>query len=92
MPQPAVAGPLGEFDFGDELRLDPRDAAALAAGRRILERRRVDAAFLQLGRQLAQRLRRESGAHAAGVDQVRRCRSSPSSRAPKPTREPSGFV
>ena len=70
MPQPAVARPFGEFDLADQLRLHPGDAAPLGAGRRILERRLVDAALFQFGRQLLQRLRRETRADAAGVHEI----------------------
>ena len=94
VPQPAVAGPLGERDLGDELRLDPVHAARDAARRRAFDRRRA-------------RLERLQALHAASSARARRsrcrpcrrsaaapsrARASPSSSAPNAVREPPGSV
>src|SRR3954452_9473321 len=70
VPQPAVAGPLGEAHLRHQLRLDPGRAAH--AGDLVVAREWSRVA-LQLAHplaQLAQRLAVESGAHLARVDEV----------------------
>src|SRR3954471_24504098 len=67
--QSAVAGPLAEADFADDLRRDPVRVLGVLARYDIGERRVLACQRLQLGLEVAQHLVREAGADVPGVRQ-----------------------
>src|SRR5689334_19470912 len=69
MPEPAVAGSLGELDLGHEVRLEPYRAFALG-GRHFLEGRSALLERLELSREPIEIGRVEAGAYLARVNEL----------------------
>src|SRR5688572_25714905 len=70
MSKQALAGPLGELHFGDELWLDPVNAAATRRGRRRIHERRLGLFELfHAAIEIVQQSIIEPGAHPTGIDQ-----------------------
>src|SRR3954468_8355096 len=94
MPQPILAGPLGEDDLADDLRLDPLRVARVLARHRMSERGRVARERREVCLQIAEHLVSEPRPDVADVDQAvvsrdaeqqRADRAAPPPRARLPT-------
>ena len=70
MAQDAVGGPGAELDLGDELGLDPDDAARRIGGELLRKGRGLAAERLQPRHQIARHLVVEAGADPAGVHEL----------------------